>query len=51
MAYPMPAKQAVAIVGGGVGGLSAAHKLAERGSAVTAYEHMRRSAARLAACR
>jgi 15-cis-phytoene desaturase len=34
----MPAKQAVAILGGGVGGLSAAHELAERGFAVTVYE-------------
>jgi len=34
----MPAKPSVAIVGGGVGGLSAAHELAERGFAVTIYE-------------
>jgi 15-cis-phytoene desaturase len=34
----MPAKQAVAILGGGVVGLSAAHELAERGFAVTVYE-------------
>jgi len=34
----MPAKRTVAIVGGGVGGLSAAHELAERGFAVTVYE-------------
>ena len=34
----MPAKYSVAIYGGGVGGLSAAHELAERGFAVTVYE-------------
>ena len=34
----MPAKHSVAIYGGGVGGLSAAHELAERGFAVTVYE-------------
>ncbi len=34
----MPAKHSVAILGGGVGGLSAAHELAERGFAVTVYE-------------
>ena len=34
----MPAKNSVAILGGGVGGLSAAHELAERGFAVTVYE-------------
>jgi uncharacterized protein with NAD-binding domain and iron-sulfur cluster len=34
----MPANQTVAILGGGVGGLSAAHELAERGFAVTVYE-------------
>jgi len=34
----MPAKQSVAILGGGVGGLSAAHELAERGFSVTVYE-------------
>jgi 15-cis-phytoene desaturase len=34
----MPAKLSVAIFGGGVGGLSAAHELAERGFAVTVYE-------------
>ncbi len=34
----MPAKYSVAILGGGVGGLSAAHELAERGFAVTVYE-------------
>jgi uncharacterized protein with NAD-binding domain and iron-sulfur cluster len=34
----MPAKHSVAIFGGGVGGLSAAHELAERGFAVTVYE-------------
>src|ERR1700681_3039352 len=34
----MAAKQSVAILGGGVGGLSAAHELAERGFAVTVYE-------------
>ena len=34
----MPVKQAIAILGGGVGGLSAAHELAERGFAVTVYE-------------
>jgi uncharacterized protein with NAD-binding domain and iron-sulfur cluster len=32
------AKRTVAILGGGVGGLSAAHELAERGFAVTVYE-------------
>jgi uncharacterized protein with NAD-binding domain and iron-sulfur cluster len=34
----MPAKHTVAVLGGGVGGLSAAHELAERGFAVTVYE-------------
>ncbi len=34
----MPSKHTVAILGGGVGGLSAAHELAERGFAVTVYE-------------
>ena len=34
----MPAKHSVVILGGGVGGLSAAHELAERGFAVTVYE-------------
>ena len=34
----MPAKRSVAILGGGVGGLSAAQELAERGFAVTVYE-------------
>ena len=34
----MPTKHSVAILGGGVGGLSAAHELAERGFAVTVYE-------------
>ena len=34
----MPAKHSVAILGGGVGGLSTAHELAERGFAVTVYE-------------
>jgi len=34
----MPTKHSVAIYGGGVGGLSAAHELAERGFAVTVYE-------------
>jgi 15-cis-phytoene desaturase len=34
----MPAMHSVAILGGGVGGLSAAHELAERGFAVTVYE-------------
>src|SRR5437762_7566708 len=34
----MPAKQAIAILGGGAGGLSAAHELAERGFEVTVYE-------------
>jgi len=34
----MAAKHSVAILGGGVGGLSAAHELAERGFAVTVYE-------------
>jgi 15-cis-phytoene desaturase len=34
----MPAQYSVAILGGGVGGLSAAHELAERGFAVTVYE-------------
>lgn len=34
----MPAKRSVAILGGGVGGMSAAHELAERGFAVTVYE-------------
>jgi len=34
----VPAKHSVAILGGGVGGLSAAHELAERGFAVTVYE-------------
>jgi uncharacterized protein with NAD-binding domain and iron-sulfur cluster len=33
-----PSKPTVAILGGGVGGLSAAHELAERGFAVTVYE-------------
>lgn len=34
----MPTNHSVAILGGGVGGLSAAHELAERGFAVTMYE-------------
>jgi uncharacterized protein with NAD-binding domain and iron-sulfur cluster len=34
----MPSKHTVAILGGGVGGLSAAHELAERGFAVSLYE-------------
>ena len=34
----MTTKHSVAILGGGVGGLSAAHELAERGFAVTVYE-------------
>jgi uncharacterized protein with NAD-binding domain and iron-sulfur cluster len=34
----MAANHTVAILGGGVGGLSAAHELAERGFAVTVYE-------------
>src|SRR6202023_4042232 len=34
----MAAKKSVAILGGGVGGLSAAHELAERGFAVAVYE-------------
>jgi len=34
----MRSKPSVAILGGGVGGLSAAHELAERGFAVTVYE-------------
>ncbi len=33
-----PSKPTVAVLGGGVGGLSAAHELAERGFAVTVYE-------------
>ena len=34
----MPAKHSVAILDGGVGGLSTAHELAERGFSVTVYE-------------
>jgi len=34
----MKSKPTVAVLGGGVGGLSAAHELAERGFAVTVYE-------------
>ncbi len=34
----MPMQQTVAVLGGGVAGLSAAHELAERGFAVTIYE-------------
>jgi 15-cis-phytoene desaturase len=34
----MPAKHSVVVLGGGVGGLSAAHELAERGFSVTVYE-------------
>src|SRR6187549_1210368 len=37
-ASPLLSKPTVAILGGGVGGLSAAHELAERGFAVTVYE-------------
>ncbi|WP_327352010.1 hydroxysqualene dehydroxylase [Streptomyces sp. NBC_01304] len=33
-----PAQQSVAVLGGGVAGLTAAHELAERGFAVTVYE-------------
>ncbi len=38
----MPKPQTVAVLGGGVGGLSAAHELAERGFAVTVYERRER---------
>ncbi len=38
----MPTKPTVAVLGGGVGGLSAAHELAERGFAVTVYERRER---------
>jgi len=34
----MPATHSVAVLGGGVGGLSAAHEIAQRGVAVTVYE-------------
>ena len=34
----MQTKPTVAVLGGGVGGLSAAHELAERGFSVTVYE-------------
>ncbi len=44
-------KPSVAIFGGGVGGLSAAHELAERGFAVTCTSAMPHSAARRGACR
>jgi uncharacterized protein with NAD-binding domain and iron-sulfur cluster len=38
-AGPAPAGRTVAVLGGGVSGLSAAQELAERGYAVTVYEH------------